>query len=60
MAPPPTAAVALLGVWVLVTLWATTTVVPPQSRTDDRFESPTPEDRSDQHDSSDRAFPADD
>ncbi|AGB30509.1 hypothetical protein Natpe_0583 [Natrinema pellirubrum DSM 15624] len=37
MAPPATAALALLGVWILVTLWATTTAAGGQARADDRF-----------------------
>ncbi|OAQ52268.1 hypothetical protein HTG_11645 [Natrinema mahii] len=45
MAPPATAALALLGVWVLVTLWATTTAAGGQARADDR---PGIEDQSDQ------------
>jgi hypothetical protein len=35
MTPPPTAALALLGGWALLTLWATTTVTAAQSRADD-------------------------
>ncbi|QCC60900.1 hypothetical protein DVR14_12140 [Natrinema thermotolerans] len=34
---PATAALALLGVWILVTLWATTTAARGQARADDRF-----------------------
>ncbi|WP_175607189.1 hypothetical protein [Natrinema saccharevitans] len=37
MAPPATAALALLGVWVLVTLWATTTAAGGQVRANDRL-----------------------
>lgn len=67
MTPPPSAALALLGVWVLVTVWATSTAAASQARADRRFELPVPEDRSDHSDSpadgvsSDRGFqPADD
>lgn len=39
MTPPPTAALALLGGWALLTLWATTTVATNQSRVDNELES---------------------
>ena len=38
MTPPPSAALALLGVWALMVFWATS-----QARTDDRFETIAPE-----------------
>ncbi len=37
MAPPAIAALALLGVWALVTLWATTAAARGQVRADDRL-----------------------
>lgn len=40
MTLPPIAAVALLGVWALMTLWVTGTAAAGQSRTDEQFDPP--------------------
>ncbi|MDF9744600.1 hypothetical protein [Natrinema salsiterrestre] len=50
MTPPPTAALALLGGWALLTLWATTTVAAAQSRADDDLEIAVPEPQRDRSD----------
>ncbi|MGQ3411240.1 hypothetical protein ACT4ML_03130 [Natrinema sp. LN54] len=64
MTPPPMAAVALLGVWALMTLWVTGTAAAGQSRTDEQFDPPGPDARRGRSDgtaddcSSEPSFPA--
>ena len=47
MTPPPTAALALLGVWVLMVFWATASTGSAQARADDRLDTVVPDDRLD-------------
>ena len=48
MTPPPAAALALLGVWVLTVFWVTTAAGAGQARADDRLDSIVPDDRLDE------------
>ena len=62
MSPPPAAALALLGVWLLMVFWATNAAALSQARADDRLDSIVPDDRLEtREDSSDtapeRSFP---
>ena len=60
MTPPPSAALALLGVWVLLTLWATTTVRTTRTRAETLENTALDEqsDRSSEGTASETAFPA--
>ncbi|WP_049991847.1 hypothetical protein [Natrinema salifodinae] len=46
MSPPPTVALALLGAWVLLTFWATSTAATARAQADDPFEIAIPDDQS--------------
>lgn len=66
MTPPPTAALALLGVWILMVFWVTAAGAAARSRADDGLEIPPDERRTErggrrsEHASSSGAFPASD
>ena len=45
MSPPPAAALALLGVWVLMVFWATHAAALSQARSGDRLDSIVPDER---------------
>lgn len=61
MTPPPTAALALLGIWAAVVFWAMSTTTTVQSPAEDRFVRSVAETGSDRSDgSSDGPFPASD
>ncbi|NUB89557.1 hypothetical protein HTZ84_20320 [Haloterrigena sp. SYSU A558-1] len=47
MAPPVTAALALLGVWMLTIFWATAASATGQARADDRLDRIVPDSRLD-------------
>lgn len=50
MTPPPTAALALLGVWAALLFWATSTAAADQSRADGDLEMAVSEPQRDQPD----------
>lgn len=61
MTPPPTAALALLGIWAAVVFWAMSTTAATRSPTEDRFVRRVSETASDRSDgTSDGPFPASD
>ncbi|QRV13713.1 hypothetical protein JMJ58_12185 [Haloterrigena salifodinae] len=62
MTPPVTAALALLGVWMLTIFWATAASATRQARADDRLDRIVPDDRLDDLEAStgktaERSFP---
>ena len=60
MTPPPSAALALLGVWALLTLWVTTTVGTTRTRAEtlENIAFDEQSDRSSEGTASETAFPA--
>ncbi|MDS0476431.1 hypothetical protein [Natrinema sp. 1APR25-10V2] len=66
MTPPPTAALALLGVWALMIFWVTAAGTAARSRADDRLEVPLDDGQSERHErrsesvSSSGSFPTSD